>query len=443
MPQHPLPATALTDLLGCRLPIVLAGMGGVARSELVAAVTRAGGYGFLGMVREPLALIEREVAAVRAATGLPFGVNIIPAATPAKQLAAQVDLLIALRVASVELFWEVDARVISRLRDAGVTVVHQVGSAREALAAQQAGAQALIAQGVEAGGHVRGRQRLQELLDEVLAVARVPVAACGGLADGRDLARALMQGAHGAVLGTAFMATEESFAHDAHKRRLVAARASDTVLTEDFHINWPPLAAVRVLRSSVTSGERGDPFGGQRTPIGDEEGRPIYLFSTDSPLRSMTGDFEAMALYAGRGVDRIDAIVPAAALVAQLEQDAARHLRLLADAAPPLASPVCYAPEAQAVQRAPLLAALDTLLRAASHRATVEGCDAALHTAGVVRRAIRTLDGKPWTPAGDGGAAPALDAAARAVHALLDGVEDAALRKELEQVVGPWLESGH
>ena len=324
------PATPLCRLLGCRLPLVLAGMGGVSRSELVAAVTEAGGFGFLGMVREPLALIEREVAQVRARTGLPFGVNLIPAVTPAPLLREQVGLCITLRVPVVCLFWDVDRAVVERLRGAGVTVVHQVGSVQDALDAQEAGAQALIAQGVEAGGHVRGRQPLAELLAGVLAAARVPVAAAGGLADGRDVARVLAAGAQAAVLGTALIATHESFAHDYHKRRLVAARAGDTVLTEDFHVNWPPHAAVRVLRNSVTRGERGDPFGPApatgRTVIGEEEGRPIHLFGTDSPLRSMTGDFEAMALYAGRGVDRIAAVEPAADCVRRIAAEAAAQL---------------------------------------------------------------------------------------------------------------------
>ncbi|MBN9574053.1 MAG: nitronate monooxygenase [Alicycliphilus denitrificans] len=325
-----LPPTDLCRLLGCRLPLLLAGMGGVARSELVAAVTGAGAFGFLGMVREPLALIEREVAQVRARTGLPFGVNLIPAATPAPLLREQVGLCITLRVPVVCLFWDVDRAVVERLRGAGITVVHQVGSVQDALDAQAAGAQALIAQGVEAGGHVRGRQPLARLLAGVLAAACVPVAAAGALADGRDVARVLAAGAQAAVLGTALIATHESFAHDYHKRRLVAARAGDTVLTEDFHVNWPPHAAVRVLRNSVTRGERGDPFGPApatgRTVIGEEEGRPIHLFGTDSPLRSMTGDFEAMALYAGRGVDRIAGVEPAADCVRRIAAEAAAQL---------------------------------------------------------------------------------------------------------------------
>ncbi|MGB6114461.1 MAG: nitronate monooxygenase, partial [Comamonas sp.] len=173
---HALAATPLCELLGCRHPLILAGMGGVARSELVAAVSAFGGFGILGMVREPLALIEREVARVRALTDRPFGVNLIPSGTAHALLRSQVDLCIALRVPVVELFWDIDEDVIDRLRAAGITVVHQVGTVHEALHAQAAGAHAIIAQGVEAGGHVRGRQPLLRLLPEVLGCVDVPVA---------------------------------------------------------------------------------------------------------------------------------------------------------------------------------------------------------------------------------------------------------------------------
>ncbi|HEY0920842.1 NAD(P)H-dependent flavin oxidoreductase, partial [Devosia sp.] len=315
---HAILHTPACDLLGCRAPLVLAGMGGVARSELVAAVAAAGGFGFLGMVREPVRLIEAEVGRVREAGHERFGVNLIPAATDATLLAAQIDCCIALAVPVVCLFWDLDPAVVRRLRDAGITVVYQVGSGAEAAAAQQAGAQMLIAQGVEAGGHVRATRPLAETLPEVLAATTLPVLAAGGIADGRDVATVLALGAEGAVLGTALIATVEAFAHDYHKQRLLAATAEDTVLTEAFHVNWPPGAPVRVLRSAVTEGGRGDPFVAAPAVIGEEEGRPIRLFSTDSPLRSMHGEFEAMALYAGTGVGRVHEVVPAGARLAAI-----------------------------------------------------------------------------------------------------------------------------
>jgi len=304
--------TPVCDLLGCNYPVMLAGMGGPSRSELVAAVTEAGGFGFLGMVRESPRRIQTEIERVRARTERNFGVNIIPAATPRDVLEAELETILALKPFAVGLFWDVARDVIRRLRDAGILAVHQVGSAEEAIEAQDAGAQVLIAQGIEAGGHVRAQKPLFDVLKEVIAVANVPVLASGGIADGKDVAEVLRRGAQGAVLGTAFLATEESFAHDYHKKRIVDSRGGETVHTQAFHINWPQGAYVRVLQNSVTRGERGDAFDGRREVIGQEKSRPIYLFSTDSPLRNMTGDFEAMALYAGEGSAKIGDIVPAA-----------------------------------------------------------------------------------------------------------------------------------
>src|SRR5690606_8430086 len=114
----------LVDLLGCSLPVVLAGMGGVSRAELVAAVTDAGGFGFLGMVREPAQLIAREVEQLRALGHKNFGVNIIPAATDPVLLEQQVITCIQLAVPVVGTFWDLDERLTKRLRDAGIVVVH-------------------------------------------------------------------------------------------------------------------------------------------------------------------------------------------------------------------------------------------------------------------------------------------------------------------------------
>ncbi|HWG77758.1 MAG TPA: nitronate monooxygenase [Steroidobacteraceae bacterium] len=311
------------DLLGCHYPIVAAGMGGVARSELVAAVSAAGAFGFLGMVREPVSRIRSEVQALRRQGVLRFGINLVPAATERGLLEEQISCCIDLKVPVVGLFWDVPSSLIRQLRDAKITVVCQVGTLAEAQTVEQAGAQILIAQGIEAGGHVRGDRPLEEFVPEIAGQTKLPVLAAGGLVDGLDLVTVLALGAQGAVFGTAMVATEEAFAHDYHKQRLLKASTEETVLTEAFHINWPRRAKVRVLANSVTRGERGDPFGRQRVLIGDEEGRPIYLFSTDSPLRSMTGDFESMALYAGSGVGRIDAVEPAASRIRAIVAQAA------------------------------------------------------------------------------------------------------------------------
>jgi nitronate monooxygenase len=391
--------TPVCDLLRCDIPLVLAGMGGVARSELVAAVTQAGGFGFLGMVRESPALIRQEVLAVRARTERHFGVNVIPAATKPALLDAQLDVCIDLRVPVVCLFWDLSKVIVRRLREAGVLVVCQVGSIGDACEAQEAGAQVLIVQGHEAGGHVRGTQPLARLLPDVLARASVPVLAAGGITDGADIATVMALGAQGVVLGTAMIATHESFAHDYHKQRIVETTHGQTVVTQAFHINWPPGAQVRVLANSVTRGEHGSHVDARKTVIGEEEGRPIHLFSTDSPLRSMTGIFEAMALYAGKGAARIDAIVGAQERLHQLAADAAASLRGRALRFPEcvtLSSPVCFADELDAVdqaatQREAVLSSLNELLEAERAGARITLFSAAEATDPALKRLVTAI----------------------------------------------------
>lgn len=322
--------TPLTERLGCRYPIISAGMGGPARSELAAAVSAAGGFGLLGMVRETPALVEREIAAVRARTNRPFGVNLIPGVTDPALFEAEFAACLEAGVSAFCFFWTVMPAVVERAKKAGCLVLYQVGSAADAVAAERAGADVIIAQGVEAGGHVRGRLPLSVLLPEVVAAVKLPVAASGGIVNGADLAAALALGAHGVHCGTAFLATPESFAHDYHKQRILDAKSGDTVHTDLFAINWPPNSPVRVLKNSVTEAA-GDKLWGYdpdklpREVIGEEEGRPVHKFDTNSPLRNMTGDFEKMALYAGEGVGRVTAIRPAAQVIERMlaEADAA------------------------------------------------------------------------------------------------------------------------
>ena len=315
--------TPLCDLLGCRYPILQAGMGGVARSELVAAVTEAGGYGFLGMVREAPNLIAREIDAVRTRTDRPFGVNLIPAATDPDLLEAELSVCLKKKVHSLCFFWDVRADVIARVKAAGCRVLYQVGSVEDAVAAAQAGADAIIAQGVEAGGHVRGTVSSLVLLPQVVRSVSVPVVASGGFASGESLIAAFALGAQGIHCGTVFLATEESFAHAHHKDRVVRAKSEDTVHTDAFAINWPPYSPVRVIANDLTNelgryllGNRQEDI--LREAIADEDGRPIYKYSTDSPLRITTGDLERLALFAGQVAGAIETIPSAGVRVEEI-----------------------------------------------------------------------------------------------------------------------------
>ena len=327
--------TRITDLLGCDYPILLAGMGGPARAELCAAVSAAGGYGTLGMVREPPELIRDEIAGVRARTNRSFGVNLIPTGTDPQLLEEELAACFEARVHSMTFFWDVRPDLIARAHEAGCLVLYQVGGIADAVAAAEAGADAIISQGVEAGGHVRGKTTSLVLLPQVVAAVDVPVVGSGGFASGASLVAALALGAEGILCGTAFLATEESFAHDFHKQRIVAASSEDTVHSDVFAINWPPRSPVRTIANSVTDlyadnlfGHGPDDF--PREKIADEGDYPVYRFSTNSPLRNTVGELEAMALYAGQACGMVHGIRPAGEVVRDIAAEAEAILARLA-----------------------------------------------------------------------------------------------------------------
>jgi nitronate monooxygenase len=327
-------STPLTRRLNCHYPIVSAGMGGPSRSALASAVSEAGGFGLLGMVRESPALIEDEIAEVKARTSKPFGVNLIPFATDPKLLRDELAVCFNARVPAMCFFWKVYPRIIEQAKRAGCLVLYQVGTIDDAILAESVGADVVIVQGVEAGGHVRGNLPLSVLLPPVVDKLRVPVVASGGIVDGRGVAAALALGADGVHCGTVFLASHESFAHDYHKNRIIEARPGDTVHTDLFAINWPPHSPVRVLKNSVTEAAGGQYWGylpGKlpREVIGQDSGRPLYKFSTDSPLRTTTGDLEKMSLFAGEGAGRVAAVRPVAEIIAAMMREATDKLQNL------------------------------------------------------------------------------------------------------------------
>lgn len=315
--------TPLLDILGCQFPIICAGMGGVARAELAAAVSAEGGLGTLGMVRESPKFIADQVRELRSRTENPFSVNIIPAATESGLLADQIECLIDLEVGIVTLFWDVDEACLQTLKAHGITIIQQIGSAAEAMVSQAAGADILIAQGFEAGGHVRGTTELRKLLPDVVQKTKLPVVAAGGIATSQQMSEALLLGAQGVCMGTRFLATEESNAHEFHKAKIVLAEANDTIHTERFHLNWPTAAPVRVLKNTITESPGGlNSNPKQRTrEIGSQDGRPIYLYSTDSPLAGASGSLELMPLYAGHSCGSIDSVLSVSRLMDQLIEE--------------------------------------------------------------------------------------------------------------------------
>src|SRR5512143_1064428 len=231
-------------------------------------------------------------------------------------------------------FWEVRPDLIQRARAAGCRVLYQVGSVEEAVTAADAGAQAVIAQGFEAGGHVRGTVTSLVLLPQVVAAVPVPVVASGGFSSGASLVAALALGAQGIHCGTAFLATAESFAHEVHKQKLVSARSTDTVYTDVFAINWPPRSPVRVIANTITAQFQAQLLGHgpedfEREVIAWEADRPIYKFSTDSPLKTTTGDLEALPAFAGQVVGSLHEIATAGQRLERMVREAEATLERL------------------------------------------------------------------------------------------------------------------
>ena len=329
-PRHRALQTPLLKILGCELPIMLAGMGGVARHELAAAVSQAGGFGVLGMVREPVALIHcmfEPMSARLASSCSRKGIK--PAATDTSLLKAQVDACLALKVPAMVLFWEVDVALVRHLKEEGVQVIHQVGNQKDADDALTAGADVLIVQGHEAGGHVRGTTSIFSLLPQIASQSPVPVVASGGIGNGRALVAALALGAQGVSLGTALLATNEANAHDYHKQRVLQANADDTIYTTRFNRNWHEVAPVRVLANDVLAGRYDN--ADRDTVIGQQDNQPIYLFSTDSPLKGATGQIEDMAIYCGQSCGQIHQQCSAGERIAKILLEAHETLREFED----------------------------------------------------------------------------------------------------------------
>jgi NAD(P)H-dependent flavin oxidoreductase YrpB (nitropropane dioxygenase family) len=313
-------ATDFTRLVGCRAPIQLAPMPGIATVELAAAVTNAGGLGMIGTPLLPASVLADQLDALASAASGPFGAGfLVPFLDEAcVEIAAS-------RTRVTEFFYgEPDRRLVERVHAGGALACWQVGSRDEGLRAVDAGSDLIVAQGTEAGGHVRGTVGLLPLLTQLLDVVDVPVVAAGGIGTARDVAAVLAAGAAAVRLGTRFVAAEESGAHPRYVAALLAAGPEDTLLTQAFSVMWPD-APHRVLRSCVEAAHalEGETTG--ETTWGGAK-LPVPRFGVVVPTRETTGAVEAMALYAGESVGAVRRVQPAAEIVTELLDGAERLL---------------------------------------------------------------------------------------------------------------------
>ncbi|MFC4565904.1 NAD(P)H-dependent flavin oxidoreductase [Nocardiopsis mangrovi] len=241
--------TELTRLVGCRHPVVQSGMGWVAGPRLVAATAEAGGLGILGSATMTLDGLTSAIAEVRDRTAAPFGVNLRADAGDARE---RVGVLIRERVPVASFALAPDPDLIDRLKDAGVIVVCSVGAVRHAEKAAAWGADAVLVQGGEGGGHT-GPIAGTVLLPQVVDAVDIPVIAAGGYVDGRGLVAALAYGAAGVAMGTRFLLTSDSTVPDGVKRRYLAA--TQTVVTRQ--VDGVPHRVLRTDRVDALERARG------------------------------------------------------------------------------------------------------------------------------------------------------------------------------------------
>lgn len=293
----------VTRLCGIQYPVFLAGMAAISGPKLVAAVANAGGMGTLGGLRLPPLALRNWIRETRQLTGKPFGVNLVPKFGGPEVFEAQFRVVLQERPEMVSLFYAEDygANMIPRAKDAGMLVLVQVGTVALARRAIEQGADIVVAQGSESGGHLnRGTIGLTALLPAICEIAQWrPVLAAGGITTRDDVRAAMQLGASGVLVGTAFVATEESNAHPLYKQKIVESTVDDTEYRTGYSFGWPYGTPHRVIPNDDTWNLLRFIGGGARV--------------IDKPRMA-----QKLSLYAGQGVGKIDRVVPAAERVAEL-----------------------------------------------------------------------------------------------------------------------------
>jgi nitronate monooxygenase len=308
-------ATALTELLGVRVPILNAPMTPQAGGRLARAVSEAGAFGMVGVEEiDTAAGIAEQLAIVTTKPAVPFGIGLV--AWGIAKRPELLELAIAARPTLVSISFGDPGPYVPRLRDAGILVASQVQSRAWASVALDAGVDIVVAQGTEAGGHT-GAVGTLPLLQIILELTDRPVVAAGGIATGRGLAAVLAAGAAGAWIGTPFLLAEEARNTQAARDRIAAADETQTLYTSVYDRlqdkGWPDEFRARALRN---------PFGEQWT--GHEE-----LLGPGSEPRATferakaAGDYDVAHIYAGQSIGLLDAVRPAEAIVTEIATQAA------------------------------------------------------------------------------------------------------------------------
>ena len=235
--------TAITRLLGIQYPIIQGGMAWVAEHHLAAAVSEAGGLGLIGGANAPGEVVREEIRKAKALTKKPLGVNIMLLSPHAEEIAR---IVVEEGIEVVTTGAGNPEKYMEMWKNAGVKVIPVVASVALARRLEKYGADAVVAEGTEAGGHI-GEQTTMTLVPQVADAVSIPVIAAGGIADGRGMAAAFMLGAEGVQVGTRFVVSKESIVHENYKKRIIQAKDIDCTVTGRSHGH-----PVRCLRNQMT-----------------------------------------------------------------------------------------------------------------------------------------------------------------------------------------------
>ena len=219
--------TGITELLGIEYPIIQGGMAWVAEYNLAAAVSNAGGFGIIGAASAPPEIVREQIRKCKELTDKPFGVNVMLMNPNAEEVA---KIVIEEGVKAVTTGAGNPAKFIPMWKEAGVKVIPVVASVAMAVMMERAGVDAVVAEGMESGGHI-GQTTTMALLPQVVDAVNIPVIGAGGIADGRGFAAAIMLGAEAVQMGTAFLVAKENIVHENYRNKVIAAKDIDSVVT--------------------------------------------------------------------------------------------------------------------------------------------------------------------------------------------------------------------
>lgn len=306
--------TKITELLGCEYPVIQGGMAWVAEHTLAAAVSNAGGIGLIAGGSAPIDYLRDQIRKCKEKTDKPFGVNIMLMSPNADDLA---QLCIDEGVAVVTTGAGNPAKFIPAWKEAGIKVIPVIPSVALAKRMERAGADAVVAEGTESGGHI-GENTTMCLVPQVVDALEIPVIAAGGIADGRGVAASFMLGAEGVQIGTRFLASEECQIHPTFKELVVKAKDTDSVVTGRY--TGHPCRNIKTKFSKrLANGERD----GSLTP---EEFEEITLGSLRKAV--VDGNLDEGSFLCGAIAGMINEVKPCKAIIKEIMEQAEKLLKI-------------------------------------------------------------------------------------------------------------------